>query len=236
MFDKEVSILIVEDEFIGFEYLKRTLHKLSLFNIFHAKSSEEALKIVESNYIDLCFMDINISGAVDGIICAKLINKKYFLPIIYTSAHADTQTIKEAKDTNVYGYLVKPFNIKEIEATMQIAFKVASIIDGSKKHKSLEEPNEIMILSEKYSYDRNKKTFFIDDTPCDLTKKELLFIDYVCAYPNTNLAYEHIKEAVWGISEVSLSTIRDTVYRIKHKLPDLPLHSISKHGYILKTQ
>ena len=51
----------------------------------------------------------NISGSIDGINSARLLNKEYFLPIIFTTAYGDSQTINEATDTNIFAYLIKPF-------------------------------------------------------------------------------------------------------------------------------
>ena len=105
----ELNILIVEDEIIASQYLLNILESLGFINIFEASSFEEALEIVKSNKVHLSFMDINISGSIDGINSARLLNKEYFLPIIFTTAYGDSQTINEATDTNIFAYLIKPF-------------------------------------------------------------------------------------------------------------------------------
>jgi len=86
MIDKNMNILIVEDEVISSAYLENILQNIGYNNIYEASNFEEALNIINMHKIDLAFMDININGSIDGIESAKLLNNKYFLPIVYTTA------------------------------------------------------------------------------------------------------------------------------------------------------
>ena len=95
MINKEINILIVEDEIISSEYLLSILQSLSFRTIYTATNMDSALEIVKKYKIDITFMDINISGSVDGISCAKILNMQYYLPIIFTTAYKDSDTIKE---------------------------------------------------------------------------------------------------------------------------------------------
>ena len=80
-------------------------------------------------------MDINIDGAVDGIQCSIFLNNEYFLPIIFTTSYADSTTIIEASDTNIFGYLIKPFTPNNLEVTLKITFKRAKNLISSKEKK-----------------------------------------------------------------------------------------------------
>ncbi|GAB1466587.1 hypothetical protein MASR2M54_20870 [Aliarcobacter cryaerophilus] len=52
---------------------------------------------------------------------------RYFIPVIFATAYADTATIDEAKDENIFGYLIKPFQITDVKATFSICnFKYKS--------------------------------------------------------------------------------------------------------------
>lgn len=236
MHNNDLNFLIVEDEFIAYEYLKDILHSMNLLNIFHATNSEDALEIIKNNKIDLCFMDINIKGNIDGINCANLLNNEYFIPIIYTTAHADTHTIAEAKETNVYGYIVKPFNIEEVEATLNIAIKIISVMDikASTINQDIKDTSDIVILSQNYSYDLTKQTFYANNQTPKITKKELKLLDLLCKNINQNISYETIKEELWERQDISASTLRDTIFRLKNKFPELDLQNISNFGYVLK--
>jgi signal transduction histidine kinase len=66
-------------------------------------------------------MDIVIKGDMDGIETAVIINQKFDIPIIYTTAYADDETLQRAENTGSYGYLLKPFKQRELHATIKIA-------------------------------------------------------------------------------------------------------------------
>ncbi|MDY0233712.1 MAG: response regulator [Sulfurimonas sp.] len=230
---KEYTILIVEDEFIAMEYLSQILLSFRAKDIYKAKNADEALEIVRANSIDLAFMDINIEGSIDGIECASLLNRDYFVPIIFTSAYGDTNTLNEAKDENVFGYLIKPFQPNDVEASLLIAI---SIINRIKKFSLSEKQNimQVVDLSKDYLYHIDSKTLTLYNNPIDLTKKELEFLDILCSNLNQNVSYNHLKESIWPQKEISDSTVRDVVSRLKKKIPHIYIENISNYGYILK--
>ncbi len=232
---KDYSILIVEDEFIASEYLYQILDSFGIETIFKAKNSNEALEVVKNNHIDLVFMDINIQGGIDGIKCSFLLNQEYFIPVIFATAYSDTRTINEAKDENIFGYLIKPFQISDVEATLSVAI---SNINRIKKLKEQKEDEEIDIkkidLSEKYIYYFDSKTLTFNNCVVALTKKELEVLDILCKNINKNISYEYLKDIVWINKDISDSTVRDVVSRLKKKLDDINIENISNFGYILK--
>ncbi|MCT7528640.1 response regulator [Aliarcobacter cryaerophilus] len=233
---KDYSILIVEDEFIASEYLYQILDSFGIETIFKAKNSNEALEVVKNNHIDLVFMDINIQGGIDGIKCSFLLNQEYFIPVIFATAYSDTRTINEAKDENIFGYLIKPFQISDVEATLSVAI---SNINRIKKLKEQKEDEEIDIkkidLSEKYIYYFDSKTLIFNNYVVALTKKELEVLDILCKNINKNISYEYLKDIVWINKDISDSTVRDVVSRLKKKLVNINIENISNFGYILKS-
>lgn len=235
MSTKEYSILIVEDEFIALEYLTQILTSLRIKKIFKASSAKEALEIVNLHSIHLVFMDINIQGPIDGIECAHLLNKVYFLPIIFTTAYGDTNTINEAKEENTFGYLVKPFQSSNVEAALQVALmNINRIKEFQNTQKRANSLVEIIDLKENYRYHTKSKTVKVNGIPIILTKKELEMLDVFCHNINNNITYKHIKELVWQEQDVSDSTVRDIISRLKKKIPTLQIENISNYGYILK--
>lgn len=226
----ELNILIVEDEIIASQYLLNILESLGFVNIFEASSFDEALAIVKTNKVNLVFMDININGSIDGINSARLLNKEYFLPIIFTTAYADSQTINEATDTNIFGYLIKPFEKNQVESTLSITLKRINI--SFEKNSLL--GNSIINLGENQKYNLETKTFYINNKAINLTKKENDTLYILCKNLNQNISYEFLLEYVWEEKNISNSTIRDTVSRLKRKTPDLNIETIINFGYILK--
>ena len=232
---KDYTILIVEDEFIATEYLSQILYSFDIDTIFKASNSEEALDIVKNNRIDLVFMDINIQGAIDGIKCASLLNNEYFLPIIFTTAYADTNTINEANEENIFGYLVKPFQASNVEATLNVAVSnIRRLEKLTNINLSSKDFSTSIDLEQGYIYCFKTKTLSLKNTPVNLTKKELEVFDILSKNINNNVSYAYIKELVWSNKDITDSTIRDVISRIKKKISHLDIENISNYGYILK--
>lgn len=233
MTNKNHNILIVEDEIISSEYLLDILKSLDFKNIYTVTNMNSALEIVKQTKIDIAFMDINISGSVDGISCAKILNLQYFLPIIYTTAYKDSDTIKEASDTNVFGYLIKPFESSEVEASLLISLKmIKNSTLTNLPTPTIEE--EIIDLGMNQKYNLLNKTFYANDQYITLTKTELDVLYVFCKNINKNVSYETLVYKVWNHKDISRSTIRDAISRLKKKTPNLNIENVVNFGYILK--
>ncbi|AXH12555.1 response regulator [Halarcobacter bivalviorum] len=225
----EFNILIVEDEFIAFAYLKNILEKMDFINIYNARNSNEAKDKVSTYKINLIFMDINIDGSIDGIACARLINEKDNIPIIYTTAYADMNTINDTKETNMFGYIIKPFNYEDVDVTLSVAMRFLE-----KDNTTLNIIDEELTLTKDYKYYKNSKTLKKSGVVVNLTKKELEIFNQLSLKINQNISYEFLIDEVWKGKEVSLSTIRDTISRLKRKVPELNIQNVANYGYILK--
>ena len=115
------KILIVEDEMIVALDLKSRLIKLGYSVPALVASGEEALAILAEIQPDLVLMDIKLNGKVDGVATAQQIKEQNELPVVYLTAYADETTLQRAKITEPFGYLVKPFEEKELHSTIEIA-------------------------------------------------------------------------------------------------------------------
>ncbi|MBF0287267.1 MAG: response regulator [SAR324 cluster bacterium] len=115
------QILIVEDEVFIALGIKKQLENFGYYVLGIASSGDEALsKIVEARP-DLVLMDIVIKGEMDGIEVAKRIHDQFEIPIIYLTAYSDHANLQRAKTTEPFGYLLKPFNDRELQITIEIA-------------------------------------------------------------------------------------------------------------------
>ncbi|TSE08258.1 LytR/AlgR family response regulator transcription factor [Aquimarina algiphila] len=120
---KNKKVLIVEDEFSIALDIKISLEKLGYVIIGIAGSYNEAIKYTEEAIPDIVVMDINISGDKNGIVAAEEIYKRYKIPIVFLTAYGDNSTFKEALQSKPFGFLLKPFNIKELSFAIQIALQ-----------------------------------------------------------------------------------------------------------------
>jgi DNA-binding LytR/AlgR family response regulator len=119
--EKNVRILIVEDEFVTMDLLRDYLEESGYEVSGDAMSADEAIAILEKGDTDFAMLDINIRGEKDGIWVAEQINQKYKIPFIFLTALSDSPTVKAAARTNPYGYLVKPFKQADIFTTIEVA-------------------------------------------------------------------------------------------------------------------
>src|ERR1700677_1497724 len=115
------AILIVEDELILAKDLQRTLIDFGYDAYAIASSAEAAVKRADERRPDLVIMDIRIKGPQDGIQTAVILKRMFSPAIIYQTAHADEAMIERAKQTEPYGYLLKPVNAVELRSIVEIA-------------------------------------------------------------------------------------------------------------------
>lgn len=120
---KKLNILIVEDDQMIAESLQDILLTLDHKVIGIADNADSAYEIAENSNPDLALLDIQINGDTDGLDLAKQIKEKLEIPFIFTTAFADSNTIELAKELGPYGYLVKPYGIKDVNVAIEIAFR-----------------------------------------------------------------------------------------------------------------
>lgn len=118
---EEVRILVVDDETIVALDIKNTLEKYGYNVIGVASNSGEAIKMVKTSRPNLILMDIMIKGSKDGIETSSEINKFADIPIIFLTAYSDDDTLERAKVVEPYGYLIKPFDNRELFTTIEMS-------------------------------------------------------------------------------------------------------------------
>ncbi|MFQ5975368.1 MAG: PAS domain S-box protein [Candidatus Hydrothermarchaeales archaeon] len=117
----KTQILVVEDERIVAEDIKRTLQNLGYVVPSVVSSGKEALKKAEEYNPDLVLMDIVLQGKINGIDAASQIRSRFNIPVVYLTAYADEKTLERARITEPFGYIIKPFEDRELRATIEMA-------------------------------------------------------------------------------------------------------------------
>jgi len=117
-----IKILVVEDEGIVAKDLQKCLKKIGYTVPTTASSGEEAIKKAAEICPDLVLMDIRLKGDIDGVEAARQIHEILKIPVIYLSAYTDEKTLERAKQTEPFGYIIKPFKERELYTTIEIAF------------------------------------------------------------------------------------------------------------------
>lgn len=117
------KILIVEDEAIIAEQLRDTLENLGYAVPSPIRSGREAIDSAEKEHPHLVLMDIKLDGDIDGIDAAQEISNRFNIPVIYLTAYKDDATVERAKQTGPFGFVIKPFNERELDANIQMALQ-----------------------------------------------------------------------------------------------------------------
>lgn len=126
------KLLIVEDEVIVAMDIAAKLEKAGYEVSGFVSNAKDCLEKLKGYSIDLILLDINIEGDTDGIELAKLINGYYKVPFIFLTSYYDKNTIARAKETSPKAYLIKPFNVEELVANVEMAlFKSAPTSNNS---------------------------------------------------------------------------------------------------------
>lgn len=114
-------ILIVEDELIVSADIASRLKRMGYLITGQADSAENAINICAQAKPDLVLMDIRLKGAVDGITAADRIRMQHQIPVVFLTAHADEPTLQRAKVTEPYGYVLKPFEERELRIVVEMS-------------------------------------------------------------------------------------------------------------------
>lgn len=118
---KKLNILVVEDERIVARDLQVRLTSLGYQISGIAGSKAEALRSARQNRPDLALMDIRLNGVPEGIEAARELRADFNLPVIYLTGHSDTATLAKARITEPFGYILKPFENRELVAAIETA-------------------------------------------------------------------------------------------------------------------
>jgi PAS domain S-box-containing protein len=114
-------ILIIEDEILIARELEVRLKGFGYAVVRIALSGEEGVQGASELQPDIVLMDIVLKGALDGIAAANEIRTRFDIPVVYVTAYADESTLRRAKVTEPYGYILKPFSESEVHAAVEMA-------------------------------------------------------------------------------------------------------------------
>ena len=115
------SILIVEDERLVAKDLENRLRALGYNVLGSDLSGEAALLMVEEHRPDIVLMDIVLAGAIRSTEVARRLWNRWRIPVVYLTAFSDAVVLEDIKESEPYGYILKPFEPKQLHAVLQLA-------------------------------------------------------------------------------------------------------------------
>lgn len=115
------KIMIVEDEFIVSLDLRHMLEDLGYRVVASVAHGEDVLPTALEHHPDLVLMDIQLAGVMKGTEAAMSLKQSTDIPVIFLSAYCEESVLAEAEKSCPYGYLIKPFERRELAATIRMA-------------------------------------------------------------------------------------------------------------------
>lgn len=214
-------VLIVEDELIPANYLKKVLLSEGYDVLGIAVKGADAIRMALEKKPDIILMDIMLSDGVSGSDAALAINAK--LPeckIIFLTAYAEEQMLDMAAQAKAYAYLVKPYREKEIIATLKLAVLQKSALP-TLTHTE---------LAFEYRFEHESARLFKNHSEVALGPVALRLIALLCRTPQSSVSMPSIMQHVWG-NEVSPQTLRSLIHRIRELTHKELILNVNKSGY-----
>ena len=198
-----VKILVVEDESIVAMDIKHRAEGLGYSVTGITPSGEGAIQKASQTKPDLVLMDIVLKGDMDGVEAAQRIRDTLDIPVVYLTAYSDEKTLKRAKVTEPFGYIIKPFEDRELHSAVEVALykhKMESKLKDSEKWLSttLESIGDAVIAT-----DEKGKIKFMNPVAMKIT-----------GWNEEDAMGKHLTEVFKLIKENSEAPIEDPVNKI----------------------
>jgi PAS domain S-box-containing protein len=117
----KTKILVVEDESIVARDIRNMLVGLGYEVTDVVSGARAAIRKARETSPNIVLMDVMLQGETTGVEAAEQIYTKFSIPVVYLTAYADSSTVQQAKKTEPFGYIIKPFEERELQTTIEIA-------------------------------------------------------------------------------------------------------------------
>ncbi|MBF0473760.1 MAG: response regulator, partial [Nitrospirae bacterium] len=218
-----IKVLVVEDDDIVAGMINSSLKRYGYETFGHATTGNDALQMIKENTPDLVLMDIVLNALMDGIDTAKIIQRDYDIPVIFLTGHTDEALINRAKEASPYGYIIKPFNFRELLTSIELAITrhekvtelrksrafLQSIIDG------IAHPIMVIGLDFKIIVSNKSASVWLSDKNIPLTNLTCHMISHKIDIP----CHEFDKDHRCPIMEVR-KTLTPSIIQHKHQTPE----------------
>jgi len=219
-----VKVLVIEDESIPAEYLKSIIESEESYKVVDiVANADDALQSVKKYKPDIIFVDIMIKGALSGAEFALKIHTLYEnIILIFLTAYSEDEMIEYATESNAFAYLLKPYRPNEIKATLSLAKAKLE-----KNDSSVAKNENIVNLIDNYIFNMEEKTLYKNREEVPLSAKETELISLLCKNREVTLS----RETIQNYMNISSSSLRSLVYRIRKNIHENIIKNSKKFGY-----
>ncbi len=227
-----VKILVVEDDQRVAELLKRGLEECG-YLAFCAYDGEMGLRLFRCGDYSLVISDVVLPKLNGFEMCGEIRKTDPDIPIIMLTALGTTDDKLEGFDSGADDYMVKPFDIRELDARIRVLLKRKSAVAGAKPVTELSYAD--------LRIDLPTKTVYRGTTEIKLTPKEFNLLAYMAANPERVLSRAEIAEKVWDTHFDTGTNFIDVYINYLRKKIDRDFSSRLIHtkpgmGFILRSE
>jgi PAS domain S-box-containing protein len=116
-----LRIMVVEDGVIMSRDIQQRLLAMGYAIAGVAYNGEEAIRIGQQTSPDLILMDVNLRGKIDGVGAAEEIRRHIDVPVVFVTGYSDPTTLARIRSTNPFGFVLKPFDERELRTAVEMA-------------------------------------------------------------------------------------------------------------------
>lgn len=203
------KIMVVDDEMHIRELVRFYLDKAG-FDTIEAANAEEALDIVENQYIDLAVVDIMMPG-MDGFELVEQMRQYREFPVIMLTAKSQSKDKLRGFSLGIDDYVTKPFDPNELMARVKTILKRYSINSSN-----VVKIGDVIFDGDKYEVRYQEQVIHLP-----LKQFELAF--ELAKNPNQIFTREQLIEKIWGMDYDGFDRTVDVhIKRIRENLGHLP--------------
>ncbi len=203
------KILVVEDDKNLRKLIVTCLEKAN-YTVFDTKNGEEALELMDRQYVDLIVTDIMMPEMNGYELIKELRDANYNTPILIITAKEDIEDKRIGFSLGADDYMVKPINIDEL------IMRVKSLLKRSNQ------ANEKKIKIGDVELDYDKLEIRKKDKVYQLTQKEFYLLYKMLSIPDTIFKRQELIEEIWGLeNESDFRTVDVHIKRLREKLEDI---------------
>jgi len=226
-----MQILIVEDELIPANYLKKVLLAEGYDVLPIVDKGSVAICVAKEKKPDIILMDVMLKDRISGCDAALEISQENpQIRIVFLTAFSDQEMIDFAVKSKAFAYLLKPYRDKEILATLALA-KAEMQKHTTSQNILVDEEKNILQLMDGYSFHKEEKRLFRLQNEISCGPKAIKLIALLCEHQNYTVSTDDILEILWPEGNASQQKLRSLIHRIREQTHQGLIVNVNKLGY-----
>lgn len=215
-----MRVLLTEDDRLLADGLITGLSRMG-YQVEHCSTAAHTMQALLTSEFSMLILDLGLPDGSSVPLIKSLRDHDISLPILVLTAQAQIETKLAALNNGADDYLVKPIDIRELEARLRVLLR---------RHSNRRQD---VLVSESVSLDLQKYECTVDDEPVNLTRREFMLLKEFMSNPDRVMSREHLQELSYGWEGGSESNSLDVhIHNLRKKLPEDTIKTIRGIGFM----